>query len=275
MTKDLDAGAPSLGRRLAAGLIPTFFLVLLSFVLPAIRLDTDFADLVVRVADTSTWAQLPFLCLAAVLVIVSRPGLGARRRVVEAGAMIAAMSVALALMASFNEYLLKPTIASPRPNIVALAEQDALGPGITTGAQFYALGDKDTRREQLAPHLAELEQPALSELVREHWAHETGFSFPSGHATSSMTFATMIFALGLVWLSGWRRRLSSLAPIWAVCVVYSRPLLRVHRPIDVSVGTLVGMVLGLLAFGAISWVADRIADAPPRPAPEPSPPPSR
>lgn len=265
-----DASAPQsaprpapLSRQLAAGLVPTFLLALASYALPEISLDTRFADAVVALTDTTSWSLLPIISAVAVAVIVSRTGLSARRRAVEAGAMLGAMLVVLVAWALINEHLVKPVVASPRPNIVALAEAGELG--VDSPDAFYALGDKDDRRAHLRELYAGPEPPddvALSPRVREHWILETGYSFPSGHSTAAMTFATMMFAVGIAWLSGWRRLLTSLLPVWALCVAYSRPLLRVHRAIDVSVGTLAGITLGLLAFAAISWLVKRVPDEP-------------
>ena len=35
---------------------------------------------------------------------------------------------------------------------------------------------------------------------------------------------------------------------WALAVCYSRPILRVHTPIDITVGGLQGLVVGLVAW---------------------------
>jgi membrane-associated phospholipid phosphatase len=65
-------------------------------------------------------------------------------------------------------------------------------------------------------------------------------------------------ALGLQWLSGWRRVLTVyVLPLWAVAVVSSRVLLQVHRPVDVIAGTLVGFLWGILAFAVVGWSVAR------------------
>jgi phosphatidylglycerophosphatase B len=235
-----------------------FAWVLLSFVLPDIALDSALADLAVRVSDSASWGQLPFVCVAALLLVISRPGLRKRRRVVEAVALSVAMLVVIPGHALLNERVTKPTFAVPRPNIVALTEAHALGLKIREPADFYAIGDKAARSEFLRGRLAKLDEPALSQRVHDHWLDETGYSFPSGHATASMTFASLFVAIGFLWLSGWRKRITNtLVPIWAVCVVYSRPLLEVHSAIDVSSGTLAGFALGLGAFVFVRWTTDK------------------
>jgi phosphatidylglycerophosphatase B len=247
-------------------LVPTFALALLSFALPDIALDGAFANLVLRVADSATWEQLPLLCIAALLLLASRPGPGTRQRAIEAAVIVIVMLVALGGNAMLNENVIKPALAEPRPNIEALAQAGALGEGVEDGDDFYALGNKNTRRELLSEHLAELEQPPLTPRVRAHWIHEAGYSFPSGHATAAMTFASLMVALGFYWLAGWRLLITSVAvPVWAACVVYSRPLLGVHTPVDVTVGTLLGFGWGLGAFVFIRWVVREFEDEAPAP----------
>lgn len=242
-----------------------FAWVLLSFVLPNIALDSQVADLAVRVSDSADWGQMPFLCVALLVLVVSRPGLGKRRRAIEAVALTLAMIVVIPGHAMVNEKLTKPMFAVPRPNIVALTESHALGPRIREPADFYAIGDKPARSEFLATRLARLDEPALSQRVRDHWLDETGYSFPSGHSTAAMTVASLFVAIGFLWLSGWRQRITNtILPIWAVCVVYSRPLLEVHTPIDVSSGTLTGFALGLAAFVCVRWSTNKFAPDLPR-----------
>lgn len=257
---ETQAQQAPLPRRIAKVLVPIYLLVLLSFVLPQIPLEGRFAAFVVRVTDSTSWQQLPLLCMAALILLTSRPGPNMRRRMIEAVVISAVMAGALAGNALVNEHAVKPTFEVPRPNLVALADQGALGPAVTDADDFYQLGDKQARRDYLAPRLAELEQPALGPEVRNHWIHETGYSFPSGHATASMTFATLMLALGLCWLHGWRQQIMVMLPFWALFVVYSRPLLQVHSGYDVCVGTLIGMGWGLGGFVVIRWTVERFAD---------------
>ncbi|KIG13677.1 Phosphatidylglycerophosphatase B [Enhygromyxa salina] len=253
-----------LPRRLAWVLVPTYLLVLLSFALPTIPLDGSFAALVLRVADSATWEQLPLLCMATLILLTSRPGPNMRKRVIETGFILAAMVAALAGNALLNESVVKPAFHVPRPNIVALTQHHALEPAVAEPHDFYALGDKQARRDYLAPRLAALEQPALGPKVRAHWIHETGYSFPSGHATASMTFATLTLALGMAWLHGWRQWITAAMPVWALGVVYSRPLLQVHTPTDVSVGALLGIGWGLGTFVLVRWLVEHTTGPEPR-----------
>jgi len=270
---------PFRARLLTVVLSVTYALVLLSFALPEIRLDGRVADASVWVSDTAYWTYMPILCGAVIVVVVSRPGIGIRRRGVEAAVMTVALLVAVAANALLNENVIKPAFAVPRPNIEALAGDGALGPGVETPEDFYALGDKDARRQFLGPQLADLDEPVLSTRVEEHWAHETGYAFPSGHSTAALTFATLTATLGVWWLRSRRLWVATLLiPVWAVLVVYSRVLLGVHTPLDVVVGSAVGIGWGLLASLVVlrlaGWLADSELATSPGPPGGPDPGPS-
>ena len=242
-------------------LIPLFIgfviLAVLTPLLPEISLDSAIADMVVRITDTGTWPQLVLVVAALTVVLVTRPGLEPRRGWIEASLVLGVMLVALAGNGLLNEHVVKPAFGVPRPNIAELAGAGLLGDDIPDGDSFYSLGGKGARRDVLAERFALVPELGLSELVEAHWIHETGFSFPSGHSTAAVTLATFFAALGVWWLSGWRRQLAIFViPLWAVLVVYSRPLLEVHTAVDVLAGAAAGVGWGLAA----AWVVNRIAN---------------
>jgi len=194
---------------------------------------------------------MPILAVAAVLLLVTRPGLAMSRRWLEAGAVGIAMLIVLVGNGLLNEHVVKPAFGIPRPNLTALAEDGVLGPEYDDAEDFYAVGDKDDRRAVLGAALPAITDPSLSERVLAHWIHETGYSFPSGHSTAAVTFATLLVAAAGAWLTGWRRwPILGLLPLWAIAVVYSRPLLEVHTALDVIIGT----AAGLMWVSAHSWL---------------------
>lgn len=68
----------------------------------------------------------------------------------------------------------------------------------------------------------------------------TGYSFPSGHSTTSGAFySSLIFLI-------WKRWATLLLIIPIILVPLSRMVLGVHWPLDVTVGTIIGLVAGLL-----------------------------
>jgi phosphatidylglycerophosphatase B len=258
-------------RRLITALGMTFAATLVGPALPDLALDTRFADAVVHLTDTASWRLMPFLCIVLVAVIIVRPGIGSRRRAIEGGAILLAMLITLAGNAVLNEYAVKPLFGVERPNIVALAESGALGPEFPDAASFYAVGDKEARREILRAILPSVATPSLSPTVRDHWIHETGYAFPSGHTTAAMTLTAMLAALGSTWLEGWRRLVMTVVvPVWAVAVSYTRTLLGVHYPIDVAVGALAGFAWGLLAFFVIRRAVTALLRTEPHDGADPS-----
>jgi phosphatidylglycerophosphatase B len=241
---------PVLGLAIAGVAVGSF--------LPSIDLGAGVADLMVRISDTAYWVQMPFICLAMVTLLATRRGPTVRRRFGEAGVVIVAMLVILAGNALVNEHIVKPALGVARPNIVSLAENGVLGPGISDGDAFYALGDKDERREFLSGRLTPASTPDLSDLVRDHWIHEAGYAFPSGHTMTALAFASLWAGLALLWMSGWRLIVTLVAlPIWAIAVAWSRLLLEIHTTADVVVGALVGAALGSVAFLAIRRLIGR------------------
>lgn len=241
---------------LLLGLVAT---AALTQILPAIALDTVVADLLVRITDTGTWPQLAILVLALAAMLLTRPGPEGRSRAVETALVLGVMLVVLAGNGLLNEHVVKPAFGVPRPNIVELVTDGLLGDDIVDADDFYSLGGKGIRRDELAARLAAAPDLGLSNLVRAHWIHETGFSFPSGHSTAAVTMATFFAVMGVWWLEGWRRRVAVfVVPAWAVIVVYSRPLLEVHTALDVLVGAVAGLGWGLIA----AFVVDRVAGSP-------------
>lgn len=262
MATSVQTSNPRLRRNIGFVLLPMFAAVLLSPSLPDIALDTLFADAVVRLTDTASWTQLTLLTIAAVVMVISRTGLSMRRRGAEAGVLAALMLVALVGNALLNEHIVKPFFSIARPNIVELAEMGTLGQDYPDAEAFYVSGDKETRRDILRDRLPAIDTPPLSELVTAHWIHETGYSFPSGHTTAAATFATLMATLGFLWLSGWRRHVTTwMIPIWAVGIAYTRPLLEVHTAADVIVATLAGFCWGILAAAIANTAIERLLPA--------------
>ncbi len=70
-----------------------------------------------------------------------------------------------------------------------------------------------------------------------------GFSFFSGHASSSFSLATISFLflrkkISIIWLLF----------IWPILFAYSRIYVGVHYPLDIITGALIGIILGFLFY---------------------------
>ncbi|MBN1859274.1 phosphatase PAP2 family protein [Candidatus Bipolaricaulota bacterium] len=231
-------------------------MLLLTFILPGIRLDAPFSAWMVRLTTTAGLAGAVAIAVAFVGVLVSRAMPSGHRRRREFLVHITVLALLLGVGALINEQLIKNALAVPRPNIVWLAEEEALG---MTPAQFYASMDKPERRLYLRQALAGpgFDAAALNTKVRDHWVHETGYSLPSGHAAAAMLLATYFLAMGTARARRWRW-MFHLLPAWAVLVGWSRVLLGVHRPEDVVWGGLLGILLGAAAVSLSHRLLNRI-----------------
>jgi phosphatidylglycerophosphatase B len=80
-----------------------------------------------------------------------------------------------------------------------------------------------------------------------HWIKEGGYSFPSGHTFNAFLLA-MIFAFGIKYNSHSPKlqKLFFLPFLWAIGIGISRVALGAHSLVDVSVGALMGVLIGTL-----------------------------
>lgn len=242
-----------------------------------------------RLAVSGGSRQGPWIVIGFLLIMVSRPGLSVKRRLIEFVTMGVTLLVLLSGGSVLNEYAIKTSFGVPRPHVIALANtpagvvpgdsvsteetmmpEGALSPETSllkiTADSLYAMAPAERRAYMIdllgfdavaaTPGRLCLEElDANPELhVRKevcgHWASTTqGFSFPSGHAYSAMFLATFFWGLALSVLSGWRLAFFQyLVMPWTVLMAYSRVILRVHSPLDITVGGLLGVIMGLAAF---------------------------
>ena len=232
----------------AAALLP------LTWLLPRFDLTAPLSRVALWLSDSGKFG-MPLVCAAAVAVVVSRPGLSGRRRAHEASVMALALTLFLGVGAVVNEFVVKPRLNSPRPNIEELAQLGLLD---LSPERFYALqGDRSAHLRRVLESMPG--RLPMATAIREHWIEETGFSFPSGHSTAAMLVATFFCCLGVQTSESRRRGLLFLLLPWAVLICFARPVLRVHRPIDITVGGLQGVTLGVLSFLCVHALLSRVA----------------
>lgn len=240
-------------RQTARWIIPAYALLLLTFVDgldPAADPKIDLTGTVALIAwvFAESGQTLGIVTIATVLgvVLVTRPGLSRRSRLVELAVMIAVSLLVLYGGKLLNDHVVKTAIGVARPNIVQLSELGVLGMDVDS---FYEMSQA-SRSEHLDSIKTEsgFGELVMRPEVRDHWVKETAFARPSGHSLASLTFATFFVSMALSSLSGWRRWPFYLLVPWAVFVCLSRTVLRVHWPADILIGGLAGIAVGVGGF---------------------------
>lgn len=78
-----------------------------------------------------------------------------------------------------------------------------------------------------------------------------GYSFTSSHATNHFALSTFLFMLFFTWRYRW------LFFVWAGVIGYAQVYVGVHYPFDVIVGSVIGLLIGLLSFKIYSFLVHR------------------
>ena len=228
-------------------MLPASALPALTHFVPTVDLTGSFALSAYWITESGSRFGIPLIGAIMFAILISRSNVRWKQRIVEALVNFLGVAILLGGGALLNEHVVKPSFATPRPDILELAETPPNAPALKMSAEaFYALPDKALRSEHLRKILTP--EVRLHERIRDHWIVETGYSFPSGHSFASMMLATFFMAMGLTYFSGRRLWVFYVLVLWAVAVCMSRPILRVHSPTDVCAGGLEGIVAGTLAF---------------------------
>lgn len=204
-------------------------------------------EMALALSDSAKVFGISLITLVLVAVLGTRRRLSVDYRLKEAIAVIGTVIVFAGGGAMLNEHFVKTRFETPRPNVVWLAEQPtSVEMGFTTEA-YYARAYLDDRSGFMkrAAYAANANVPRI---VADHWASEPGYSFPSGHAYASFFIATFFLFFATSFVSSSRQLIFYLLVPWAALVSLSRVLLHVHRPIDITVGAVQGLIVGILAW---------------------------
>lgn len=161
----------------------------------------------------------------------------------KAAVMLFAILAVAIVAGQYTKSLIKKQVEEPRPFVVWLEKTYHI-----PTSEFYAL----KRAERGALVKEQLQNTTVVPAwLNNHWQHETGFAFPSGHTFFAASWA--LLGVGLLWP---RRRIITLVVLlaWAAGVMSSRMLLGMHWPRDLVVATLLSWLLVVIA----TWVAQRI-----------------
>jgi phosphatidylglycerophosphatase B len=156
--------------------------------------------------------------------------------------------VILSSFAYLNEHLIKTTIKASRPSHTYIVKQTKF---LTKLDSIYGLAENNKRiffQEVMAADSVTF--GSIDPRILDHWAQETGYSFPSGHSFNAFLLAGII-AFGIHQNASKSRKWVCVIPLlWASLVALSRVAVGAHTPLDVSVGSAMGIVLAytLMSF---------------------------
>lgn len=157
------------------------------------------------------------------------------------------LSMLLAVLASFNEFVVKPALRVARPSHAFILRQSHADVTLDSVYSLAEVKRKDLFRRLLATDTAEFRK--IDPRVLDHWVDEAGYSFPSGHTFNAFLIGPLL-AFSLISSRSRAIRFVCFLPLlWALSVGVSRVSLGAHSALDVSVGAGMGLFLShLLLF---------------------------
>lgn len=232
--------APMLFGWTILAIIPAILLQLNTSLFPLIALDSTLANMLFWLTSTGT---APYGIATVLLVLLlsyqqlSKPQLMS---------LFFAISLGMLTTLTLNGFL-KPHFNEPRPNAAWLKSQYLLD------IEHFYSQTKEQRKTEMASALDKLDNAhsglALSPLIKQHWQHEVGFAFPSGHTLFALTL-TMITSYYLL-LAG-NFFIPGLLFIWSIGMGFSRMLLGMHWSQDVLASTVLGGGIGLISIFVVN-----------------------
>lgn len=129
--------------------------------------------------------------------------------------------------------------------VFSITQYKKAGYYIIAGLLFtFAMGDTISSRiiKPFAGRLRPCNEPSLTNDIIHRVGCGTGASFPSSHATNHFAIAVFLIC---VFYKHWKPILP-VAIFWAALICFAQVYVGVHYPIDVTVGALLGAVIGYL-----------------------------
>ena len=153
------------------------------------------------------------------------------------------------LFAYLNEHITKPLVSAARPSHLVIFSRS----NWPDEAEHFYEKTKEERRLVLQGIISKNDSnfKDIHPLVKAHWVEESGFSFPSGHSFNSWMIAVVLsYSILQLRVRKSLRKFYWIPFLWASLVALSRVMLGAHTILDVSVGSLMGILVaaGFLYF---------------------------
>lgn len=149
-----------------------------------------------------------------------------------------AFAILLGSLAYMNEHFVKTSVKAHRPSHRYLTS--ALGIDIEN---FYKMDESDRSRILSWETCVHPEKTSdIYPLVLNHWIHESGYSFPSGHSQNAFLLATIVAFIIYINAKEKLRYLAMIPLVWAALVCISRVAIGIHTSYDVTAGSALGMM---------------------------------
>jgi len=204
--------------------------------------DSLFCNLAFLFTDSAGKTGTPIIILLLAFCFILE-GNTFKNRIYIFGKTIIVMATIIALNAILNEHLTKEAFQIPRPAHSKLCTY--CNPTIKPASIYQ--GDADDRKKNLTElirknksHLTNFDTKVL-----DHWVEECGYSFPSGHSFNAFLLASIMSYSLYHSRKGWTKNFTALPFIWAIFVGLSRIALGAHSALDVSIGALAGIIVGM------------------------------
>lgn len=252
MTKEVKPFKPFIAIWLVLMLPPLLILLSGQNIFPLVDLSSHgaYALYAITMTGTSPYFILTIIGLFALSYFIMPKTTWLR--------FVLAAVVSLGLSTSIN-VLLKAYFKEPRPNMVYLSQQDKSVLDLETFYQLERAERAQIMQQTLQVYTdlkqdvdnSNLQPTTIFKSLQNHWQHEVGYSFPSGHTIFSATLVltTSYYLLLAGVLSIGSRVLLAALIGWGIAMGASRMLLGMHWPQDVLASTALAIVFSLVGIG--------------------------
>lgn len=154
------------------------------------------------------------------------------------------LCVLLSAFAFLNEHVVKPAAGFARPSHTYIIKRTNSAVSLDS---LYTLPTESRKvffKNILAADTVNFRE--IDQRILDHWVEEAGYSFPSGHSFNAFLLAG-ILAFGIFQSPNRGLKYLCFIPFaWALLVALSRVAVGAHSPLDVSVGSAMGLTVSFI-----------------------------